>query len=87
MDAGKQQALNHSVALRIARHFRGSVTDFGTWFGKILGGWSANKKLKIWADNFRLARNPSAIASAFDSFHGFLSAEVGTASSSASPWW
>ena len=55
MDAGKQQALNHSVALRIARHFRGSVTDFGTWFGKILGGWSANKKLKIWADNFRLA--------------------------------
>jgi hypothetical protein len=68
MDAGKQQALNHSVALRIARHFRGSVTDFGTWFGKILGGWSANKKLKIWADNFRLARDSGTIPKDADSW-------------------
>ena len=26
----------------------------------ILGEWSANKKLGIWADNFRIARQPSA---------------------------
>jgi hypothetical protein len=32
MDARKQQPLNHSAASRIARHFRGSVTDFATWF-------------------------------------------------------